>query len=426
MRKGCVAVVASVLALLPAAALADGESPGGTPEPTGPPPALVGNSIAAPAPGGGCLACDRLDDCCNPCKVACGPPGRVWVSAEYLLWWIKDSHLPPLVTANATAPLATLATPGTRTLFGGNGLDHEAFSGGRFRAGFWLDECQTIGLEAGYFFLSPNAVRFSAGTAGAPALSRPFFDVLTGMQSAQAVSAPGVLAGTVNSSDSSRLWGAQANAICNVCCGCNYRIDLLGGVRSLSLSEDLNVTETLAVAPNVPTLGGSTFNLRDQFHTENRFYGGLVGARTEYRVGRAFVNLQGAVALGSTHQVVRVNGATLVTPPGAAPSLQQGGLLAQGSNSGRRSRDVFSAVPEVGINAGYQVTNNLRAFVGYSFLYWSNVARPEDQIDLGVNTTQVPSAGGPGTLAGPARPAPILRDSSFWAHGINFGAQLQF
>src|SRR4029077_784386 len=38
--------------------------------------------------------------CCDqPCHIGpevCGPPGRVWVSAEYLLWWFKNDHIPPI------------------------------------------------------------------------------------------------------------------------------------------------------------------------------------------------------------------------------------------------------------------------------------------------------------------------------------------
>lgn len=335
--------------------------------------------------------------------------------------------MPPLVTANATAPLATLATPGTRTLFGDHELDHDEFSGGRFQAGFWLNDCHTIGLEADYFFLNPRAARFIAGNAGTPALSRPFFDVLTGMQSAEAVSAPGIVTGTVRASDASRLGAPEANAIVNVCCGCNYRVDVLAGFRYLSLKEGLNVNEGLAVAPSVPGLGGSTFNLTDQFDTENRFYGGQIGARGEYRAGKAYVDLLGKVALGSTKEVVRVNGSTLITPPGAAPRLEPGGLLALASNSGRRSRDEFSFVPEVGINVGYQATKHMRAFVGYTFLYWSDVVRPENQIDLRINTTQVPFlAGGPGPLIGPARPAPLFQGTDFWAQGINLGLEFRY
>src|SRR5262249_15174735 len=82
--------------------------------------------------------------------------------------------------------------------------------------------------------------------------------------------------------------------------------------------------------------------------------------------------------LGSTAEVVDVAGSTVIAPPGQVPTVGNGGLLAQPTNSGHFSRDQFAVVPEVGINVGYQVTEHLRAFVGYSFLYWSNVARPGD------------------------------------------------
>src|SRR5438132_527200 len=86
---------------------------------------------------------------CNPgCadRSPCGPPGRFWVSAEYLYWWTKGMHVPPLVTAGSatdTIPGA-LGQPGTRVLLGGD-IDSEGHSGARFSAGFWLNECQTIG-----------------------------------------------------------------------------------------------------------------------------------------------------------------------------------------------------------------------------------------------------------------------------------------
>lgn len=72
------------------------------------------------------------------------------------------------------------------------------------------------------------------------------------------------------------------------------------------------------------------------------------------------------------------------------------------------------------------MTDHLRAYVGYSLLYWSDVVRPGDQIDRGINTTQLPTLGGQGTLTGPRRPAFSFQDSDFWAQGINFGVQLRF
>ena len=93
------------------------------------------------------------------------------------------------------------------------------------------------------------------------------------------------------------------------------------------------------------------------------------------------------------------------------------GLLAQSTNSGRFTRDMFSVVPEIGVNVGYQITDNLTAYVGYNFLYWTNVARPGDQIDRTINISQLSG----GNLAGPARPVFTPRATDFWAQGVNFG-----
>jgi hypothetical protein len=361
--------------------------------------------------------------------VICGPAGHFWVSAEYLLWWIKDSRLPPLVTTSPPGSGGVLGQPGTTVLFGGSNLDHEARSGGRFIFGFWLDKGQTIGLESEYFFLSSRSNNFTAGGTGAPGspvLARPVFDVLAGRENAELVAFPGQLAGRVSVESTSRLWGASENLICNICCDCCYRVDALVGFRYLELDEGLNISENLFILPSVPGIGGSTILVSDQFATHNRFYGGQVGARAEYRWNRMYADLRGLVALGTTHQVVGINGTTVIAPPGARTSVLRGGLLGQPTNSGHFSRDDFSVVPEAGINIGYQVTDHVRAFVGYTFLYWSDVVRPGDQIDRAVNLSQIPSTSGPGTLVGPARPTVVFKDTDFWAQGINFGLEFRY
>jgi hypothetical protein len=356
-----------------------------------------------------------------------GPAWRFWASGEYLLWWIRDSHLPPLVTASPPASAGILGGPGTVSLFGGR-TDNEERSGGRFRAGYWLDSQQTFGIEGGYFFLGSRSVNFTAGSAGAGSavIGRPFFNVITGAEDAELVSVPGVLTGTVAVNLSSRLQGAELNGVCNLCCGCRGRVDLLAGFRYLELTEGLGVTENLTVVPGVPVLGGTAFQVHDQFNTRNRFYGGQIGARAEFWRGGLFVNVRGMVALGNTEQVVDVAGSTVIAPPGQVPTVANGGLLAQATNSGHFTRDQFAVVPEVGINVGYQVTQHLRAFVGYSFLYWSNVVRPGDQIDRAVNPTQLPLSTAAPLLTGPARPAPVLRDTDFWAQGISLGVEFRY
>jgi hypothetical protein len=344
-----------------------------------------------------------------------------------LLWWIRDSHLPPLVTASPVGSAGILGQPNTTVLFGGH-TDNEERSGGRFGAGYWFDCDKTFGIEGSYFFLGSRSVNFAAGPSGpgSAVIARPFFNVITGAEDSELVSVPGRVTGTVSAGLSSRLQGAELNGVCNLCCGCRGRVDLLAGFRYLQLDEGLGITENLLVNPGLPLIGGTAFGVSDQFSTHNWFYGGQIGARAEVRNGDFFVNLLAKVALGCTHQVMDVGGSTVIAPPGQAATVSNGGLLALPSNSGHFTRDQFAVVPEVGINVGYQLTDNLSVFVGYSFLYWSSVARPGNQIDLAVNPTQLPRVPGPPQLVGPARPAPELADTTFWAQGINFGVAFRY
>jgi hypothetical protein len=323
-------------------------------------------------------------------------------------------------------------------LFSGEGVDRDPFSGARFTAGYWLDCGQTKGIEASYFFLGSRSQNFTSNSSGAPGssiLARPFFDVSSGLPNSQLIAFPGLGSGTVGVHSTTRLQGPEANLICNLCCSCgdcgdcggparSYRVDLIGGFRYLELSEGLGVVEDTQVLPESPVFSGANISAFDQFDTRNQFYGAQIGVRAELRQNRLFANVTGKLALGDTHQTVNINGATTITPPGGAAIVRPGGMLALPSNTGRFSRDEFSVVPEGSVNVGYQVTNNLRVSVGYTFLYWSGVVRPGDAIDLRVNSTRVPTSLVP--PSGPAAPLFLFRSSDFWAQGITFGVELQF
>ncbi|WP_145210984.1 BBP7 family outer membrane beta-barrel protein [Planctomycetes bacterium TBK1r] len=54
---------------------------------------------------------------------------------------------------------------------------------------------------------------------------------------------------------------------------------------------------------------------------------------------------------------------------------------------------------------------------GYSILYLNDIARADDQIDLSVNTSQIP----PGVV-GAARPALAFRCTDFWPQGVTLWA----
>lgn len=380
-----------------------------------------------------------------------GPAGRFWLRGEYLLWWTKGSQSPPLITSGlpgTTSLPGALGQTGTSVIYGNSSDgDNRPRSGGRFTAGLWLDPCRGFGLDGSFFFLASRTTRFDAASdarLGSPFIARPFFDVLTGTQNSQLVAFPalaggsnvltaggaGLASGDIHASSYSRLWGADVNAFCCVCSGCNYWLQSLVGFRYLNLEEGIAISETTRVNPALPAgspfFGGSTISISDKFDTRNNFYGGQVGLRGEARWGRLFVQGQGKVALGVTNQVVDVHGSTAITPPGGVTAVTPVGFLASGGNGGHFVRDRFSVVPEVGIIGGYQVTNYLRAFVGYNFLYWSSVVRPADQIDLGLSGTHIPTDTRYNPAAGPARPGVLLHDSGFWVQGISFGAEVLF
>ncbi len=386
---------------------------------------------------GGEESCDLTAPCghlCCPeeCCCVCGPRGRFWLRAEYLLWWTKGDDLPPLVT---TSPAGTppgergvLGAPGTTVLLDGN-LDDDVRSGGRFSIGYWLDDCQTLGLYGDYFFLGDGDETFIfSSPTGDPILARPFFDATTGLADSQ------ILPGDIIVDTDSDLQGAGAGLLCNLrCCeGCCQtdcwkqrdcrRLDLIAGYRFLRLDENLGIREQLTVVdPGSGVPVGTTFDLNDSFDAENTFHGGELGLVSRRYYRRWSLDLLGKVALGNTRQVVTIDGSTVTTVPGGSPTPGQGGLLALPSNIGRYERDEFSFVPEVGVTLGYFLRPRWRATVGYSFLYWADVARPGDQIDLVIDPAQLPPPTGPGT-----RPAFTFNDTDFWAQGINFGVDVTF
>ncbi len=422
--------------------------------PSGPPGALrTGDALG----GSPVLTSSGLPQDClvgaEPAVAAVGATqssgSRFWLRGEYLLWWVQGSQLPPLVTTGmpGTTPFpGVLGQAGTSILYGNGSVDDRPRSGGRFTAGGWLDPCRTVGIDASYFFLASRDSRFdrsSDSRLGSQLLARPFFDVLTLSQNAQLVAFPALAVGTniltatgqglasvdIRVATYSRLQGADLNAFCGLCSGCNYWVQTLVGFRYLQLNEGVGVTENTsinaALPRGAPFFGGNTISINDQFDTRNNFYGGQVGLRGEIRSGRVFLEAQTKLALGVTNQVVDIQGSTSITPPGGPPVVTPIGFLASRDSIGRATRNRFTVVPEVGVNLGYQVTNNVSTFVGYNFLYSSSVVRPADQLNLNLNGTQIPTD----TRFNPAATSnvrPQIRDTGFWTQGISFGAQLRY
>jgi Putative beta barrel porin-7 (BBP7) len=305
--------------------------------------------------------------------------------------------------------------------------------GGRQTVGAWLDADQRFGLEGSGFLLATQTADHvvRSDVSGAPNLRIPFVNLPPGDgfplgESSFLLSQPGFATGGQTLATSVGLWGAEASGAFRALKTDSFSLSLLTGFRYLDLKEQLSIVS------NENDLGVGSYFGNDVFGTRNQFYGGQIGARAEAQFGHFYGSITGKVALGSDHETVTVNGNSTVIggfSPTGNPLLTPGGIFTQATNIGHRTRDELTAVPEVQMLVGYNITSNIKAFVGYDFLYVSNVVRPGDQIDRVLNFTASPSINGsvsPLPLMGVARPASLFNSSDFWAQGVNVGIQFSF
>jgi hypothetical protein len=380
----------------------------------------VTSSLFAPAlVDGDCGVACGTAGCCDPCACCPTPRGRVWASAEYLLWFVRSANVPPLLTTSPTGtPLGTagiLGQPTTTVLFNNNNLAGDLRNGGRFTLGFWIPGCDGFGLEASYFFLGQINSNFSAASNGSPILMRPFTESPAGVPLAIPTAFPGVVAGTFNVNSNSYLWGAEFNVRRKLWCGCCGYVDLLGGYRFFQLQDGLNISDV--ETPLIGPPGQPSFLVNDSFFTRNTFNGGQLGIDAQWNFWRHwFFGATTKVAIGDIHQTISINGST-----SGAANLPFG-VLALPSNIGTFSRDRFGVLPSGTFKVGYYFTPRWRVWVGYDFMYLSSVVRASEQIDLTLNHNLLPG----GTGVGPARPAVPFNTQGFWAQGVTFGLEYRW
>ncbi len=377
-------------------------------------------------------------------ELAGGADTRTWGGADYVLWWVRRGPTPPLVvTGSPNDPFpGALDQPGTRVLFGDQGLGYGAFNGLRLNTGFWFDRECTFGVEAGGFVLEQRAAQFNAaGNAnGQPFLAAPFVNALSGKDNVYFISQnfanPALsaqLTGGVGVFSTTNLWNWEVHGVANLAHRDDFSAELLVGFRETSLREDLNYTTTATnLTPggavlflNTPIAPGFSVTTLDRFSTANLFNGAQIGARLKQDWGLWTFDVVGKLALGDMHESVTIAGATTTNAP-LPVTRAVGGIYAQSSNIGSYSRDEFAVIPEIGLNLSVQLTSHIKAHLGYTFLYLSNVARPGAQIDPQINVNHVPIDFAYGTPGGPSRPAFEMNGTGFWSQGINFGVEFTY
>jgi hypothetical protein len=372
---------------------------------------------------------------------------QLWLNGEYLLWWFKKSPVPiPLVTTTSSpdqVPTAGFGVPGTSVLLGEQELGAGARQGARFTGGLWLEPHHVVGLEGSYFFVASRTVTqgvASNGQADAAILAVPFFADDLASETSIVLAAPSNLAGSALLTLTSRLQGAELNGVVKTCSTGTFRLDVLAGFRFLDLCEKLSFATT-SLGVQDPSIVGSNnglvVNTLDQFDTQNLFYGCQIGVRAEYGIGDLVIGAKAMLALGEMEEIATVASATTTNffnAPSGGPftgvpvqTIQGTGIFGQPTNQGRVTRDEFTAVPEVGVTVGYQLTSSLRVFAGYDLLIMSNVFRPGNQLDRTITFSQTVQNSIAGNASAPGdRPIVPLVGSSFWAQGANFGFEWRY
>ena len=266
--------------------------------------------------------------------------------------------------------------------------------------------------------------RSQAGDTPGYVICRPFVNALTNAADCQIVSQQGIVSGNAAiNAVSSDFWGADVAFRKLACCNCNGRLDWLVGYRFLSYGDSVRISENLT--PTAPVfVPGTRIGVTDAFTAQNQFHGALFALAGEYRMGSWYVAGRGGVSLGGTFRKATISGSTTVQVPPGPPVTLPGGLLALSSNSGTFSGSEWVFMPEASLRVGYQITQHLRVYGGYSFLYWPGVYRAADQIDPVVNPGLLPPPVVP--LAGPVRPLFPNQLSSLWVQAVSFGVELRY
>lgn len=371
---------------------------------------------------------------------------RIYVQADYLSFWTKGNALPPLVT---TSPLGTPQSQAgrlpvsatTAILFGGNRVDQGQRNGGRINVGYWLIDGEFLGIEGQYFALQQGSTGFDAvsnfsSNPNSQILARPFFNVDPNLampeQDALIVAFPdgfnlgaftGILDGAINIRTTSNLQsaGALMRRLIWIDFTMQRRLDLLLGYRFFRIGDSVTINDQSDFIGTSDPVNIS-FVSQDLFSSRNLFNGGEIGLKWQSYHGRLSLELIGKCAFGNNHQETYINGFTVRTVDGQAPVEFEGGLLAQPTNIGTHRRNVFAVLPEANANLRFDITCNLRATLGYTFIYINRVQRSGDAINLTVNGSQIDG----GTLVGPPEPAFRPDDTAFWAHGVSAGVEYRW
>lgn len=372
--------------------------------------------------------CRDLWDQMNSCR-------KLWFRAEYLDWSVRGDILPPLLTTSPPGTpqgIAGVLGNDTQVLFPSGRVNQGSRPGMRFQGGWWFDQGETNGLQADYFILDQQTTNFAIHSPNTPILARPFYNVDAGIQDASYLAFPNYqvlettanLAGSFIATESSRAQSASLLWKRLLWVNCNrfywYRLNGTIGYRFFQLAENLRIIDQVTPTGG-PFADGTQIDSFDNFNTATRFNGLDIGLTGDVHRGRFSAELWGRVAFGDSHHVTKISGMRR-SFDSVSTVVTEGGLLAQPTNIGRWAGDDFGILPEGSVTLGMQITGGLRATIGYSFIYLSQVQRPGTAIDFAVNPTQI----GGSPLSGDPRPGYVHNTTDVWLQGLTVGLDFRY
>jgi len=360
--------------------------------------------------GGGCSTRSQMT------KMMSGKCPDMWIQAETLLWFPQARSAPPLAVVAPAGELPFLTTPGITTIgeeFGNNlspgfrGDIGRYFGNGNFGIGgrFWI-----LAEDDDNYNLSDDGTNFSIGV---PFLDTSGFGENAAIIALQDGNVPGFL-GSVSGESSLDMIAAEVYGRLNLGRGKEFHTDLIGGYSYFGIDDHLNLNASLTQLPG----NGGTTTFRDTFDTTNEFHGGQIGAETILRRGRWVARSLTKVHLGNMSQTVDISGNATTQASNISPVVNFGDGLFAGGTNGTFDQDVFTFAPEMNLKLGYRFRDRVTFTVGYSFLYWNNVALSGEQIDRnlefdlnGVQDRQTDFA---------------IQDKGFFVQGIDLGTTIEF
>ncbi|MCS7046767.1 MAG: BBP7 family outer membrane beta-barrel protein [Gemmataceae bacterium] len=345
------------------------------------------------------------------------------VNLEYLILWYRGHRTPILVTTGDPAdPIpGGIGQPGTRILHGTQ-TSPGASNAFRLTYCYWLVDPEVLSFDTSFMIMEQRRLIFgrTSDDDGVPVISRPYVDPISNLPNADPRALEAVLRGGAQDNFYTRLMGAEANFKWNASGAPAYTgpvMFVVAGARWLRLDEKYQNND---FAQDLPLGSGQSYTFRDTITTYNEFIGGQLGIVGRWRIDRLSLELSGKLAVGPNFQTYKAHGQTVTRDDstGTIVDVANEGFYVQSTNAGIQRTTQVCFVPELNVNLGINLNENLKFTVGYGIFEMINVIRSSSQLS---NQIEIQPPGIPTSF-----PRGTLRQTEFWAQWLSLGIEVSY